>query len=241
MWGWSAQAGAAASRKARARASALLTRLGSSPSFLRRSPSTSFPPLSPSKQIDCAQACADREGCASYQYCGYGSYDDTCLYVTAPEGTAPGTTQAGKGDCFLGSGHWRQVPTDKPFGGWTVGIACSSYAADPAPVAAEGEEGGGEPADAAAVPVVAAPVAIAAKKPAAAAAAPKKPLEEKAAEAPAPAAAPAKKAAPAPAGSPAWAAALPPSPVKAMTVPTAVTKVATAAQPELKVASIPEA
>jgi len=118
--------------------------------------------------------------------------------VTAPEGTAPGTTQAGKGDCFLGSGHWRQVPTDKPFGGWTVGIACSSYAADPAPVTAEGEEGDGEPADAAAVPVVAAPVAIAAKKPAAAAAAPKKPLEEKAAAAPAPAAAPTKKAAPAP-------------------------------------------
>jgi len=213
----------------------------------------STPPL-PLAQLDCAQACADTAGCSSYQYCGYGSYTDTCLFVTPPAGSpAPPagsatTAQAAKGECFLGSGHWRQVPTDKPFGGWTVGIACSSIAADPVPVGGGGEEGGGAAGEEApgAEPVAAVPVLVAAP---AAKAAPA--LAEKAAPAPAPAkkapaaaAAPAKKPAPAPAGAPAWAAALAATgPIKPMAVPSAVEKAAAVVPPpapraELTTASI---
>jgi hypothetical protein len=205
-------------------------------------------------QPDCAQACADREGCTSYQYCGYGSYDDTCLFVTAPEGVAAGPTggaQAAKGDCFLGTGHWRQVPTDKPYGGWTVGIACSSVAADPEPVA-EGEDGDAAAPEDAPGPEPVVPVVAAAAKPAKAAPAPapaKKaaaaPAPKKAAAAPAPATAP--PTGPTKAG---WAAALPAdAPVKPVTVPTAITRGAPApatappaggdaAQPDLKTSSI---
>jgi hypothetical protein len=143
--------------------------------------------------------------------------------VTAPDGGAG--AQAVKGDCYLGTGHWRQVPTDKPFGGWTVGIACSSIAADPVPVAEDKDDAEAGPEDAPgpepAVPVVA-------------------PAAAKKAAAPAPAGPP---AAPTKAG---WAAALPDdAPIQPVTVPTAITRgapaapeTAAAAQPDLKASSI---
>ena len=67
---------------------------------------------------------------------------------------------------FLGQGQWRQVPTQQKFGGWTVGIACSSIAAEPKPAAEE--EAPAEPAKAAAPAPTAEPDAPGNTQPAAA-------------------------------------------------------------------------
>jgi len=85
----------------------------------------------PTPQDDCAAACVATDGCASFQWCGYGSFNGTCAWPDAAK------AQPAKGDCVLGAGGWRQAASSQTVGGWTVWTGCAPVDAPPpvAPVA----------------------------------------------------------------------------------------------------------
>ena len=118
-------------------------------------------------QIDCAAACAASQACKGYQYCGFGSFNGTCAFAPARNGTAPTPAFAAKGDCLLANGtSWRQAPSKPEYGGWTFGVGCRGAEVADAPVekeagGEEGEEPAKKPAAAPAAPVAARPAKVA--------------------------------------------------------------------------------